>query len=125
MSLSKQRRLTRQISVDVCSRAPAGFACPEEMFLWPDASHKLLSSFKPTKVQQLVALADLGGVDVFSYMAGKGTCGSAVTHINRCVKKHGVIPAGHDDPFACAQANDSTTLCCEVLCSMASGPQKI
>ena len=124
--LTKHRRLVRLGSHEAQSAdLQPGFRDAEELFHWPDRVVKVLQEKAPNKLRNISSLAQRGGIDLFSFMAGKGTCGSALTHINRALKKHDVVPAGTIDGFVCASAIEEARHCLKVLCAMQNGPEKI
>ena len=122
----KHRRLVRLGSHEAQSaNLPPGFQDAAELFHWPDRVVKVLQEKAPNKFRNISALAQRGGIDLFSFMAGKGTCGSALTHINRALEKHNLVPAGTSDGFVCAAAIEEAKYCQQVLCAMQNGPEKI
>ena len=122
----KHRRLVRLGSHEAQSaNLPPGFQDAAELFHWPDRVVKVLQEKAPNKLRNISALAQRGGIDLFSFMAGNGTCGSALTHINRALEKHNLVPAGTKKSFVCAAALDEAKHCLHVLCSMQNGPEKI
>jgi hypothetical protein len=124
----KSRRLSRAPSdqdhaADLSVRR--GFADLEELFAWPDRAWQTLQSHDASRPLQLAALADAGGVQLFSYMAGKGTDGTCVKYLCRCMRKYGLVSHDAADPFVMVHANDHMEFCIDVLTGMKDGPDNV
>ena len=71
--LTKHRRLVRLGSHEAQSDdLQPGFRDAEELFHLPDRVVKGLQEKAPNKLRNIASLAQRGGIDLFSFMAGKG-----------------------------------------------------
>ena len=97
----------------------------DEIFSWPDQAWQALENDDANRPRRLVALAEAGGLQFFSYMSGKGTEGTCIKFLCRCMRKRGLLPDAGGDPFVMVHASDHMQWCVDVLVGMKDGPQKV
>ena len=104
---------------------PQGFQSNADIFAWPDKAFMILKAddSKP-RVARLLILAKRG-VDMHSFMAGKGTDAFILRCFGRCLREHHVLPMGAEEPFQTISATDGAKECLEVLGNLYDGPQRM